>query len=76
MSGRAGSDHFAATFRAQLPDSASSSSDPDGHVDDLAAKVGKVLGDVYGTELVGERWKYCANYPPMLSEHGCERLSA
>jgi hypothetical protein len=52
VSGRAGSDHFAATFRAQLPDSASSSSDPDGHVDDLAAKVGKVLGDVFGTELV------------------------
>ena len=23
----------------------------------------------------GERWKYCANYTPMLSEHGCERLS-
>ena len=22
-----------------------------------------------------ERWKYCANYTPMLSEHGCERLS-
>ncbi len=22
-----------------------------------------------------ERWKYCANYTPMLSQHGCERLS-
>ena len=22
-----------------------------------------------------ERWKDCANYTPMLSEHGCERLS-
>src|SRR5208283_4645593 len=22
-----------------------------------------------------ERWKYCANYTPMSSEHGCERLS-
>src|SRR5438105_4974856 len=22
-----------------------------------------------------EQWKYCANYTPMSSEHGCERLS-
>jgi hypothetical protein len=58
-----------------LPGSASSSSDPDGHIDDLAAEVGNVLADVFGTELVCERWKYCANYAPMLSEHGCERLS-
>jgi hypothetical protein len=30
----------------------SSSSDPDGHIDDLAAQVGNVLADVFGTELV------------------------
>jgi hypothetical protein len=36
----------------QLPDSASTSSDPDGHIDDLAAQVGNVLADVFGTELV------------------------
>jgi hypothetical protein len=35
-----------------LPDLASSSSDPDGHIDDLAAQVGNVLADVFGTELV------------------------
>jgi hypothetical protein len=34
------------------PDGASSSSDPDGHIDDLAAKVGNVLAAVFGTELV------------------------
>jgi len=34
------------------PDGASSSSDPDGHIDDLAAQVGNVLADVFGTELV------------------------
>ena len=28
-----------------------------------------------GPSRSGERWKYCANYTPMLSEHGCERLS-
>ena len=38
--------------RLQLPDCASSSSDPDGHIDDLAAQVGSVLADVFGTELV------------------------
>jgi hypothetical protein len=31
---------------------ASSSSDPDGHIDDLAAQVGNVLANVFGTELV------------------------
>lgn len=36
----------------QFPDRASSSSDPDGHIDDLAAQVGNVLADVFGTELV------------------------
>jgi hypothetical protein len=36
----------------QLPVYASSSSDPDGHIDDLAAQVGNVLADVFGTELV------------------------
>jgi hypothetical protein len=56
------------------PDGASSSSDSDGHVDDLAAQVGNVLADVFGTELVW-RTVYCANYTPTLSEHGCERLS-
>ena len=29
-----------------------SSSYPDGHIDDLAAQVGNVLADVFGTELV------------------------
>jgi len=28
-----------------------------------------------GPSWFGEWWKYCANYTPMLSEHGCERLS-
>src|SRR6516164_3660708 len=28
-----------------------------------------------GPSWFGERWKYCANYTPMLSEHGCERPS-
>ncbi|MGD0364893.1 MAG: hypothetical protein ABSC93_28785, partial [Bryobacteraceae bacterium] len=37
---------------AQLPVGASSSSDPDRHNDDLAAQVGNVLADVFGTELV------------------------
>jgi hypothetical protein len=32
--------------------SASSSSYPDGHIDDLAAQVGNVLANVFGTELV------------------------
>ena len=36
----------------QLPSGASSSSYPDGHIDDLAALVGNVLADVFGTELV------------------------
>ena len=36
----------------QLPDCASSSSYPDGHIDDLAAQVGNVLANVVGTELV------------------------
>lgn len=35
-----------------LPDGASSSSYPDGHIDDLAAQVGNVLANVFGTELV------------------------
>ncbi len=35
-----------------FPDGASSSSYPDGHIDDLAAQVGNVLADVFGTELV------------------------
>jgi|HubBroStandDraft_4_1064222.scaffolds.fasta_scaffold87613_2 hypothetical protein len=34
------------------PSSASSSSYPDGHIDDLAAQVGNVLANVFGTELV------------------------
>jgi hypothetical protein len=37
---------------AQLPVGASSSSYPDGHIDDLAAQVGNVLANVFGTELV------------------------
>jgi hypothetical protein len=37
---------------AQLPYGASSSSYPDGHIDDLAAQVGNVLANVFGTELV------------------------
>jgi len=36
----------------QFPDRASSSTDPDGHIDDLAAQVGNVLADVFRTELV------------------------
>ena len=36
----------------QLPSGASSSSYPDGHIDDLAAQVGNVLANVFGTELV------------------------
>ena len=53
----------------------SSSSYPNGHIDDLAAQVGNVLADVFGTELVWRTVEYCANYTPILSEHGCERLS-
>ncbi len=34
------------------PGCASSSSYPDGHIDELAAQVGKVFADVFGTELV------------------------
>jgi trehalose-6-phosphatase len=55
--------------------SALSSSYPDGHIDDLAAQVGNVLANVSGPSWSVERWKYCANYTPMSSEHGCERLS-
>jgi hypothetical protein len=54
---------------------ASSSSDPDGHRDDLAAQVGNVLADVFGTELVWRTVEILRNYTPMLSEHGCKRLS-
>jgi hypothetical protein len=36
---------------SQLLNSASSGSDQDGHIDDLAAHVGNVLADVFGTEL-------------------------
>ena len=39
-------------FGKLSPVGASSSSDPDGHIDDLAAQVGNVLADVSGTELV------------------------
>lgn len=56
------------------PDRASPRSDSNGHIDNLAAKVGNVLADVFRTELVW-RTVYCANDTPMLSEHGCERLS-
>ena len=47
-----------AVWSATLPKSGlmtsspSSSSYPDGHIDDLAAQVGNVLADVFGTELV------------------------
>ena len=34
------------------PSSQSSSSYPDGHIDDLGAQVGNLLADVFGTELV------------------------
>jgi hypothetical protein len=40
------------TRRWLPPSSASSSSYPHGHIDDLAAQVGNVLADVFGTELV------------------------
>jgi hypothetical protein len=42
----------AAANGGQLPDTPSSSSYPDGHIDYLAAQVGNVLADVFGTELV------------------------
>jgi hypothetical protein len=46
------------------------------HIGDLAAKGGAMyLRMCSGPSWSGERWKYCANYTPMLSEHGCERLS-
>jgi hypothetical protein len=48
----------------------------DGHIDDLAATGGAMyLRMCSGPSWSGERWKYCANYTPMLSEHGCEHLS-
>jgi hypothetical protein len=37
--------------------------------------VGNVLADVFGTELVWRTAEVLRNYTPMLSEHGCERLS-
>jgi hypothetical protein len=43
---------FSNGWRRQFPSGASSSSDPDGQIDDLAAQVGNVLADVFGTELV------------------------
>jgi hypothetical protein len=52
----------------------SSSSYLDAHIDDLAAQVGNVAMSS-GPSWSVERWKYCANYAPMSSEHGCERLS-
>jgi len=42
----------AGTPRALSPGCASSSSYPDGHIDDLAAQVDNVLANVFGTELV------------------------
>ena len=39
-------------FQPKCPSRASSSSYPDGHIDDLAAQVGNVLANVFGTELV------------------------
>jgi hypothetical protein len=57
----------------QFPDRASSSSDPDGHIGDLAAQVGNVLADV--RDRVGlANGKYCANYTPMLSEQSACRM--
>jgi len=67
--------HPPPTRLTQGPYGASSSSYPDGHIDDLAAQVGNVLANVFGPSWSVERWKYCANYTPMSSEHGCERLS-
>ncbi len=37
---------------ALFPNRVLFSSDPDGQIDDLAAQVGNVLADVFGTELV------------------------
>jgi hypothetical protein len=37
--------------------------------------VGNVPVNVFGTELVCRTVEYWANYTPMSSEHGCERLS-
>src|SRR6516225_5714895 len=39
----------------------SSRSDPDGHINDLAAQVGNVLADVFGTELV---WRTVEIFAP------------
>ena len=49
--------------------------DTDGHIDDLAAQVAMYSRMSSGPSWSVERWKYCANYTPMSSEHGCERLS-
>ena len=49
---RFGSDPSRHLNPAHSPSGASSSSYPDGHIDDLAAQVGNVLANVFGTELV------------------------
>jgi hypothetical protein len=60
---------------SKLPDAPASSGYSDGHIDDLAAQVGNVLANVFGTELVCRTVEILPNYPPMSSEHRCERLS-
>jgi hypothetical protein len=60
---------------SELPDAPSSSSYPDGHIDDLAAQVGNVLANVFGSELVCRTVEILRQHTPMSSEHGCERLS-
>ena len=54
---------------------ASSSSDPDGHIETWLHRWAMYSRMSSGPSWSVERWKYCANYTPMLSEHGCERLS-
>jgi len=47
-----GREWFELEAESNFPGCPSSSSYPDGHIDDLAAQVGNVLADVFGTELV------------------------
>ena len=51
-SGQSSTPGLCLTAAEHSPSGASSSSYPDGHIDDLAAQVGNVLANVFGTELV------------------------
>ena len=50
-----GREWFELEAESNFPGCPSSSSYPDGHIDDLAAQVGNVLADVFGTEMAAER---------------------